>query len=217
MVLLSKFLLNGNANDAVGSNNWTPTSVTWKAWKANQWASVTTTWYINCWNVLNQERNVPSTHCFLINTTDNSVDKQIISKQKQAASNQWKWIQMKTGKIWFFLYTWGSNSISKQTTTTINNWKWNHISVARDGSWTWSNTKIYYNWVSQPLENWNARTQTISSWTVLTTDTFQINWRRNTADSTMTMEIDETSIYSHQLTDWQIKTQSLYYAWYMFW
>lgn len=217
MVLLSKFLLNGNANDAVGSNNWTPTSVTWKAWKANQWASVTTTWYINCWNVLNQERNVPSTHCFLINTTDNSVDKQIISKQKQAASNQWKWIQMKTGKIWFFLYTWGSNSISKQTTTTINNWKWNHISVARDGSWTWSNTKIYYNWVSQPLENWNSRTQTISSWTVLTADTFQINWRRNTADSTMTMEIDETSIYSHQLTDWQIKTQSLYYAWYMFW
>lgn len=217
MVLLSKFLFNGNANDAVGSNNWTPTSVTWKAWKANQWASVTTTWYINCWNVLNQERNVPSTHCFLINTTDNGVDKQIISKQKQAASNQWKWIQMKTGKIWFFLYTWGSNSISKQTTTTINNWKWNHISVARDGSWTWSNTKIYYNWVSQPLENWNSRTQTISSWTVLTADTFQINWRRNTTDSTMTMEIDETSIYSHQLTDWQIKTQSLYYAWYMFW
>lgn len=201
------YTLDSTANAAVWTNG-TFTGATYVTGKIGNAADMTTTRYITMGNVYNYEYNVAWSRSFWIKYTTTDAYAMIMGKQKVAASNNALNIELAAGKLLVIMFTWWTSSICQATTNTYNDWNWHHVTITYDGSNAWSAIKFYVDWALVTSGNssvyW-AFTQSCS-WTILTTDTFQINGRRWTNNSTSTFVIDEIWLWSRELTSTEVTT-----------
>lgn len=208
MALVAKYSLNGNANDALGVNNWTATNITWVDWKLNQAASFNgTSSDINCgnWSALNITWTQFSCW-FIIRPWSTMVNNWIIFKWS-AINTQWVY------SIWF--YNWSAMKVVVRLNWAVTEWIWQLTSATTLVSWTtyhvvvtynWSNISIYINWI---LDASNSYTTALASdtnnlylWLYYST-LYRYNWM-----------LDEVELYNHVLNPWEIKMKYVYYLWY---
>ena len=206
MAIVAKYSLNGNANDSAGSNNGTPTDLTYVAWKSGEawsfnWTSTLITAWTTLWNFWTAD--------FTINTFFNlswSWDRWLINKTDSIDTN------------WFSFYVswWKLQGFTVSLTgyrdvvwaTTLSNSVWYMWTLVRR-AW---NLEIYLNakndfW-SSPSWVWPARDMNNAN-------NFEL-WRlRNSNARWMNWEIDEVDVYNTALTPAEIKNKYLFYNWFM--
>ncbi len=204
MALISKYSLNGNANDLVWSNNWTALNVTWVDGKMNWWASFN--WTTS--TIIMDAPNYSWTQNF-------SISSLIFVNQLPSSTNitmpisyvEWSidsWIYDKSFDInssWevsFRVFYWSSKSA---VFSSISTWKWYHIVWTYD----WTTIKIYVNWLI-----WSI--QAIASWTYwFTVPKIWFSWNWASSRVRFNGKIDEVELHNTSLTATEIKNKYLYY------
>ena len=204
--LIAWYKLDGNANDSAGSNNGTPTAITYttgRVWDAASFNGTSSSIYCGS-GALNITWTSLSVG-FLINPNTTMVNKWIIFKWSTAAS-QWVY------SIWF--YNWSSMRIlcrlngsatewswQLSSTTTLSTGTWYYIQVTYD----WTNIKIYINWVLNVSNSYStalaSNTDDLILWLYYNTSaSYRYNWL-----------LDEVKIYDRVLTAWEITAQATAY------
>lgn len=210
MALISKYSLNGNANDLVWSNNWTATNVTWVDGKMNQWWSFNgSSSYITIpdnnvfdgswWNI---------SMCAMIRPTTLK-DSYFLSKD-DVTNRSWTfdttnyaWQMWKLDALFF---TGGGYSYAYTTNqNVIVAWVRQHVGVTRDVSGI---IRFYINGDYVP-----TTMITTTSWGIINTSADVIIWKRNYAPAPWVFDwlIDEVEIHDNVLSDVDFKNKYLYY------
>lgn len=206
MALISKYSLNGNANDLVWSNNWTALNVTWVDGKMNWWANFNWTnsniiWITNAWYAW---ANGDWSISLLLNISSlpwinqrryiyTCVDSTTSSDFQFNLFNNW-WTQTIVYWRWRFNISYAN---SFNYTLPLN--KWIHVTIIQN----WNNNYLYVEWV--------LLTQSTMFWNWIWWYNFWIIWSNVTNTELLSWSLDEFEIYNHVLTETEIKNKYLYY------
>lgn len=205
MAIIWKWSLNGNTNDSAGSNNGTPTALSYVAWKSGEAGSFNgsnsqinaniSTWLwwsftVNCW----VKFNTTWTH------------QAIIEVYVPSYNNYWfSIVKTNTNLISVNLFNWTQNPNKNSWTTTVTSWIWYMVTLVRN---TIADTLEWFlNWVSF----WSVNDTTTS---VPTYSKINI-WYWQNPNIYLNGSMDEVEIHNTALTPAQIKNKYLYYNWFI--
>lgn len=210
MALISKYSLNGNANDLVWSNNWTALNVVWVDGKMNQSASFDgSSSYIQV--PYSSDFDLLSfTISMYFRRSDNLSRLQdwfILSKQSNIywwnnfSIRMWYWKDITNWIIDWLFYSW-TTWYTIQTNIPILDTNYHNVTFTF-GSWIWN---IYIDW---KLINSSV------TWLIPLVWNYPLFiWQDSQSyDNNRRFKwiIDEIEIYNHVLTAAEIKNKYLYY------
>lgn len=207
MAIVAKYSLNGNTNDSAGSNNGTPTALSymaWKSWEAGNFNGSTSTIIADAPDYF-WTQNLSISCLIKINTLPTSTDITMpISFVETSVDN---WIYDKSFDInssWqisFRVFDWAGKSATFNWLVT---WKWYHIVWTFD----WTNLRVYVNSVE-----W---TSTTATWTYnFTTPKLWFSWNWWWSRVRFNWLVDEVEIHNTALTPAEIKNKYLFYNWFI--
>lgn len=203
MALISKYSLNGNANDLVWSNNWTALNVVWVDGKMNWWASLN--WYtsyieaiasnmttFSVWFLFKPNAVASSiTYTKIFSFSQNSWDTSAFDFSFDHVSNDYRqaFSVRNTSDVFFPCKM---NTVMQANTRYYIVW-----------TFDWTNIRVYVNGVYENIS---------SNFSGTITTTWVLNiWRYQAWSQYWAGVVDEFETYNHVLTAAEIKNRYLYF------
>ena len=209
MALIAKYSLNWNANEPIGSFNWTPVSTTWVAWKMNQWASFDwTSSRIQIPNTIMNSIPQLSVNCFItFNTFTNSSLRGIIWAQTNYSGVlHYQYYGTNSSDQIIQFNVWWQSPWAANIPMTIALWKWYMLTT------TYSNTLKSVSYYLNAKYIW---WQTFTTAPLINVNTVLDIWRAFNTARIHSGLLDELEIYNHLLTQTEITNKYLYFNWFM--
>lgn len=202
MTIVSRYSLNGTANDSVWSNNWTWIwTASYNNWIQNQWWNFT--WSNAVTATANNSSNI-TVRCFIKwnSNPSSSIYSKVFSYNNVALDFSYDHVDP-TFRQSFAMFNW-SSFFTAWLNQTLLWWKRYMISC----TFNWTTLKSYLNWIfqNQTTFSWSPQTRTqLDIWR------YWLSWW----SQYFTWWIDELEVNNAISSDAEIKNQYLFYNWFI--